>query len=102
MSELRIVTNHRPRDVLRWYDLTDKERAEFDYIDLEWKQDDAEFMRYLGSTYDLHDMERGMGGSSMPEQFKGWDDYLSDTFFSGILIRWVDNGERVIAGRFYS
>lgn len=101
MSELTVKTNNQPRDVLRWYDLTAKERAEFDYIDTEQKQDEAEFMRYLGSCHDLHDMERGLGMSEMPAQFKGWDNYKSDSFFSGILIRWVDEGERVIAARYY-
>lgn len=102
MSELKIITNHRPRELLRWYDLTDKERAEFDYIDTEQRQEEAEFVRYRGATYDLHDMERGLGMAKMPPQFSGWDNYASDSFFSGILIRWVDQGERVIMARYFS
>jgi hypothetical protein len=94
MTDLKITTNNAARDVLRWWHLTDKERAEFDYI-TEDKQDDAEFVRYRGELYDLHDMERGWGSCAMPEQFKGWDNYRSDSYFSGILIRWVDSGERV-------
>lgn len=102
MDELVIKTNWQPRDILHWYELTDKERAEFDYIDTEQKQYEAEFMRYRGNCYDLHDMERGLGMSEMPQQFKEWDNYISDSFFSGILIKWVDNGERIIAARYYS
>jgi hypothetical protein len=99
MAELKIKTNNVARDVLRWWDLTDKERAEFDYID-DVKQDDAEFVRYRGELYDLHDMERGWGNCSMPDQFKGWDNYRSDSFFSGILIRWVHGGERVVCATY--
>jgi hypothetical protein len=98
-DEIRIVTNNVPRNVLRWHELTDKQRAEFsDYIDTEAKQDEAEFMLYRGVVYDLHDMERQ---SAMPEQFAKWDNYLSDSYFSGILIRWVDEGERVIAATWF-
>jgi hypothetical protein len=82
-DEIRIVTNNVPRNVLRWHELTDNE---------------AEFMLYRGVVYDLHDMERQ---SAMPEQFAKWDNYLSDSYFSGILIRWVDEGERVIAATWF-
>jgi hypothetical protein len=96
-GELKIRTNCQPRNVLRWWDLTDKERAEFDYIaENDATTEGAEFGRYRGVVYDLHDMERGFGGAAMPEQFEGWDNYQSDSYFSGILIRWVDNGDRVI------
>src|SRR4030095_10885603 len=101
-DELTIITNSQPRAVLRWYELSPKEQAEFDYLETSDQQDDAEFMRYQGAVYDLHEIARGMAGSGMPECFKAWDSYLNDTFFSGVLIRWIDNGERVIAGRFYS
>jgi hypothetical protein len=102
MGELKIRTNHQARDVLRWWDLSEKERAEFDYIDTEDKQSEAEFGRYRGWVYDLHDMERGWGQCAMPEQFKGWDNYRSDSYFSGILIRWRDEGEKVIFGTWTS
>jgi hypothetical protein len=29
---------------------------------------------------------------------QGWDGYRSDSYFSGIVVRYVDDGERVIAG----
>ena len=96
MSDLTIRTNNQPRAVLRWWDLTDNERAEFDYLDSDTRRDEAEFGRYRGVVYDLRDMERGFGMADMPRQFEGWDNYRSDSYFSGILIRWVDQGERVI------
>lgn len=102
MDKITIRTNHKPRDVLRWWDLTDKERKEFDYLDTDEKRDCAEFGRYRGWVYDLHDMERGWGQMAMPESLKGWDNYLSDTYFSGILIRWVEEGERVIFATWFS
>ena len=101
MSEFTIRTNNQSRAVLPWWDLTDKERKEFDYLDSDMKRDEAEFGRYRGVVYDLHDMERGFGVSEMPAQLKAWDNYRSDSYFSGIVIRWVDEGESVIFGTYF-
>ena len=101
MSEVTIRTNNHVRSVLSWHDLTPKEQENFDYI-TESDRDTAEFGRYRGAVYDLHDMERGWGALAMPDFAKDWDNYLSDSFFSGILIRWVNGGEGVIFGRWYS
>lgn len=91
---LTIRTNNAPRNLLGWHDLTAKEQAEFDYID---DPESATFFRYRGWPYDLNEM---LSAHDMP--FKGWDGYSSDSFFSGIVIRLVDDGERVICGTYYS
>jgi len=100
MADLTIVTNNCPRDVLYWQDLTTKEQAEFDYLDTEDRQAEAQFVRYRGWVYDLHDTEY-RGHEGMPRGLEGWSNFLSDSYFSGILIRWVDNYERVIVGCYY-
>lgn len=101
-SKLTIRTNHVPRDVLRWFDLSPKEQSEFDYLDSDDRRMEAEFVRYRGWVYDLHDMERGWGGTQMPEPFAGWDNYLSDSYFSGILIKWLNDGEQVVCATWLS
>jgi len=103
MSNLTIRTNNRPRDALYWHELSPAEQAEFSYLDSEEKRESARFGRYRGQVYDLCDMERDLSlglSASMPAQFHGWDDFLSDSYFSGILIRWIDNCERVIFARY--
>jgi hypothetical protein len=100
-NAITIKTNKIPRKIIHWYELTDKERKDFNYLDTEQKQDEAEFMRYRGQVYNLHNMERGYGTSEIPAQFAPWDDYLSDSAFGGIggiVIKWVDRGSRVIVG----
>lgn len=84
---VQITTSNTPRPVLQSYDLTTAERAEFDYID--WAAVDdgrasAEFVRYHGRIYDLGDTE------GVPDQkiFPGWDLYITDSFYSGVLFRW--------------
>jgi hypothetical protein len=94
---LTIRTNNAPRDLLCWHDLTTRERAEFDYID-DPESCGNQFFRYRGCVYDSSEF---MSVSNMP--FRGkWDGYHSDSYFSGILIRLVDDCERVICGTYFS
>ena len=101
-DELRIVTNNVPRDVLYDYELTADERAEFDYLKwdaIERGEDSATFFRYKGRLYDLGEFMTTRG---MPEfsPLVKWDGYHSDSFFSGIVVRYVEECERVIVGTF--
>lgn len=99
-----ITTNNVPRDVIPWYELTLKERDQFGYMDwraIEDGREYAEFFRFKGQLYDLNDMER-LCGCGMPHILSGWDNYISDSFFSGIVIKYRDNGERVIVGTYYA
>ncbi len=100
MSEVTIKSNHIPRPVLRWHDLTENERAEFDYLDTDEKREFAQFGRYKGWVYDLTDMNR-QGSIEIPKAFRGWSDYLSDSYFSGIVIRYTDDFESVIFGTWF-
>lgn len=109
MADVVIRTNNVPRDLIDAWELSPKERAEFDYIDwqaIEDGRDSATFFRYKGVLYDLGEFqrvhERG-GPVCVPfsySPFASWDGYMSDSFFSGLVIRLVDNGERCIVGRY--
>lgn len=93
-----IKTNNHPRAILGWHDLSKKEQKEFDWMDEETK-DGAEFVRYKGWVYYINDFMRCWPDV---EEMKGWDGYEADSYFSGVLIKFVDNYERVIMGRIYS
>ena len=105
MNELKIITNNHTRPVLFWYELTPKEKAEFDWLltSSTLTPDDAEFVRYKWSVYCLSDIER-----ANRDIFPGWDGYASDSFFSGILFKYhreewgeIDT-DHVIMGWYYS
>lgn len=92
-----IITNHQPRHTLDAGELEPTERAEFDYLDwtaIEAGEESALFFRYRGQLYDIGEFQR----TDLP----GWDGIATDTFFSGTVIRLVDDGESVIVGRIYS
>lgn len=104
MSSLRVVTNHKPRDVIQEYKLTAKERAEFDYLDwvaMERGEDSADFFRYKGQLYNLSDFERTRGPFfDVHPSLKSWDGYMSESYFSAIVIRYVPDSccEQVVVG----
>ena len=93
---MKIICNNKPRHVLTWYDLTDFEQSNFDYLDSDDAQANASFVRYRGWVYDLGEFMR------TPDDLKPFDGYASDSFFSGVLCRFVDDGDSVIMGRYYS
>ncbi len=98
-----ITTNNVPRDIIDGCQLTPAERAEFDYIDwakVEAGEDSASFFRYQGTLYDLSEFQAA--GRMFEGIGRRWDGYQSDSFFSGLLVRYQDNFERVIVGRYYA
>jgi hypothetical protein len=83
-----IRTNNVPRHVVYGYELTAKERAEFDYLS-EDELMERSFVRYRGWTYDLGDVE-SVRSAHFPvdhplERYHG---FVSDSFFSGVAFRY--------------
>ncbi len=118
-ATMTIRTNNVPRDVIDAWELSPAERAEFDYLDweaIERGEDSASFFRYRGELYDLGQFSRIIPAGSLRHHpmecdnpdFAGWDGYASDSFFSGLLIRWAKDDcgepdvERVIVGTYFS
>ena len=80
---MKIYTNGHRRDILYSYELSDRERSEFDWVD-DW--DSVEFFRYRGEVYCLSEFMRI--DKHAPKEFQAFDGYLSDSFFSGILVKY--------------
>jgi hypothetical protein len=107
MDKMTIITNHVPRDVVEAYELTPKEREEFDYHDwdkIERGEDSPTFFRYKGEVYDLGEFSStdNIFYHDPLHPFRKWSGYLSDSYFSGMLVKYVDNFERVIVARYYT
>ena len=82
-----------PRDILYGWQIPES-RKDFDWMDDE-HFDMAEFFRYKGRVYALVEFTRS-------NAFPGFDGYASDSYFSGVLVRVVDDGESVVVGRYYA
>jgi hypothetical protein len=107
MTELTIITNNVPRDVIEAYELSKDEQKEFDYYDwdkIEAGEINPSFFRYKDQLYDIDEFmtTRMYGPIDLVVQLLDWDGIQTESFFSGILIKYVDNFERVIVARYYS
>ena len=97
---LIITTDHKFRDFLYGSELTDKEREDFEYIDPE-EIGSRDFFRYRGHIYDPGDFLRTGQSEWCPFKDK-WDGYISDSYFSGVLIKYSEDGEQYQVGTYYS
>jgi hypothetical protein len=97
---MNIITNNHQRQMACLAELPDNVRADFDYVN-EDERYCPRFVRYLGHWYDVLDAQfitRELGS----DQFKGWDGIVSETFFSGVLFRFVADEDQVIVGRYFT
>lgn len=93
-----IVTNNVPRPIVCAFELTQKERTKFDYLD--WRaidkgRDSASFVRYKGRLYYL-------GEFMQCSSFEGWHGAAVDSYFSGVLIRLLSDGESAVLATYFS
>lgn len=104
MSEIKVTTDNKPRPLIYACELTPAERAEFDYLNwpaIDAGQDSATFARYRGTLYDLGQFTRGNGvgpDSGLPDRLAKWDCHYGDSYFSAVLVRFVNDNDEVIMG----
>jgi len=96
MSNLTIKTNNVPRLLEYSYQLRAKELQDFDYLDAD-ELAGRDFVRYKGQVYDLGEFMRCPANSEM----EGWDGYSSDSYFSGVLVKYCKDMDQVIMARYY-
>lgn len=102
-------TNYQERDLLAYYELTDRERKEVDYITNEQSADIAyeqRFFRYLGSIYDTNDGYERTDKFPLSASFaflaQQWHGIQTDSAFSATVIKYADDDyNRIIVGRIH-
>lgn len=94
MQHLTIKTNNHWCPIIYGYELTGKEREDFNYID---DLDNAQFFRYKGMVYSLEEFI-----ICESEELKEWDGVCGETYFYGVLIKLSKSGDYVKVARFYS
>lgn len=111
MDKLTVITNRVPRSLRYLHELPPKVQKDFDYA---FGDQSPRFVQYKGAWYDAMDTQRiNLSGqqSASPvgwavtvandSPLAGWHAIISETFFSGVVFRYVDD-ERVIVGRYYA
>ena len=86
---MKIITNNVPRNMIYGYELTDKQKQDFDYID---DIDSHDFVKYKGMVFDVSEF--------MITDLEGWDGVSGQSYFNGYLIKVVDS-DSVIMGSYY-
>jgi hypothetical protein len=105
---ITIKTDNKWRNLLYGYELPKKQRKQFDYIKSDEEFETRNFAKYRGNYYDVGEFQLlpTIGDSSgkhvVYPVFRGWDGYMSDTYFSGVVIKLSSDGEQYKIGRFYS
>ncbi len=91
---ITVKTNNIPRAIFSGYELTDKEKEEFDYYTND-ELENASFFRYKRGVYDI--------GEFLPthESLQPWQGHSPTTYFSGVVIRYTDDMESVIVGAYW-
>ena len=97
-NKLNIVTNNVPREIIYGFELPASKRKDFDYIKGDEDFNNNQFVQYRGYYYDLGEFMRIENNSNL----KDWDGYISDTYFNGTLIKFCEDNDYVIMGRYYS
>lgn len=92
MSDCTIRTNWIPRQLLYGYELSEKERKGFDYVE---DIDNAGFVRYRGELYDISEF---MWTTNAAPFDAYWHGYAADSFFSGVLIHLCEDSDYVVMG----
>ncbi len=96
MSDLKIVTNNIPRPVVYGYELTDKQKADFDYLD---DVDSAAFVIYKGIVYAMDEIMRLPAGSL--EYSAGYHGYYCNSAFGGVIFKFSECGDAVTCATSY-
>ena len=108
---MQIITNNHPRPLLALADLPAKVQKDFDYLTHDYEQSDPRFVQYKGWWYDVADVQAirtapgaPMGWAMVVEKdspLVGWHGIASDSYFSGVLFKFVNDYD-VVVGRYFS
>lgn len=93
---IEFITNNHERPIVYGYELTAKQLEPFDYVTDVMNH---EFVIYRGAVIDISEFDYVRGGY-INLGFSKWDGVMSDSFFSGMVIKQTDDYS-VIIGRYY-
>ena len=89
---MEITTNNVPREMIPFQCLPKKVQEQV--VENYENAPEFEWVKYKGWWYCLEDF-------MIADSVKGWDGIAHDSYFSGVLVRLVDGGERIVFGRYY-
>ena len=101
---MKVISNYHWNNLVYGYELTDKEKSEFDYISDE-DIDSHNFIRYRGNVIDPSEFMATPNNEPARQELNElstWHGYQSDSFFSGLVIRYSSDFEQYQIGTYIS
>ena len=97
---MNIVTNNHARMLLMWAELPEGiGESEFDYVD-DADRYEPRFFNYRRAWYDAFEFEYIYDQPCYAPLRGKWTAVQTESFFSGIVLRWFDEFNSVIVGRY--
>ena len=98
---MNVITNNKPRMLLMWAELPPGVgNAEFDYVG-DADRYEPRFFNYHGAWYDIFEFDY-ISDQPCDAPFRGkWDGVQTTSYFTGVVIRWRQEFESVVVGRYY-
>ncbi len=90
---MNIITNNQPRQLVYGYELTEKKKQDFDYLE---DIDSENFVRYQGMVIHIGEFVRL--SDDCEESKAGWQGVYGLNAFCGVLVKSVGN-DQVIVGK---
>lgn len=87
-DRITIRSNFHKIDIVCGWQLTDREKREFDYYSTLSELHEASFFRYKGRVYDMGEFCI-FQDKNRPKEFQAWEAYSSYTYSSGLVIRFA-------------
>jgi hypothetical protein len=100
MPDVKVYTNNHHRQFIYYHNLPDKYKQQVE-SDYDYLGDDQKYDQWIIYREDLYHTSDFMSlhnqfhtSQAMRDNFSTWDGYMSDSFFSGVVIRLHDNCTR--------
>lgn len=90
---MKIITNNQKRELIYGYQLTEKEKQDFDWLD---DIDSEQFVQYQGMIIHIEEFVRLSGDSE--ESKAGWHGVHGLNAFCGVLVKLIGN-DRIVVGK---
>jgi hypothetical protein len=100
----KVITNGHPRPVILASELTEDDLRRLGYT----PDEGDTFVHYRDWIYPISDfsttwgLSRNSEGSTTPADLQGWHGFLSDSYFTGIVLRYTEDNDFVVVGRFHT
>ena len=95
-QEIQITSTMKEKLMIFGYQLTDKEKRDYDYME---DIDSADFFRYCKRLYAIDDF-MNLDAKDAMSMNGYWHGYKGDSYFSGILVHICGDSDRVIVGTY--